>query len=247
MKYGYRPLLPSTRFLQFNNFDDIDKISEETAAVLIETVQAEAGIILPEAGFLELIREKCNETGSMLIFDEIQMGMGRTGTLFAFEQFGVMPDILCLAKAFGGGMPLGAFISSMEKMNTLTFNPELGHITTFGGHPVCCAAALAGLEVIFEEKILDGVDKKGKLFRNLLADHPTIAEIRQVGLMLGVELKDKSKLRELMIRFKKHRLIVDQFLFNDNSFRIAPPLTITTEEVRQVSKSILDCLSSIEN
>lgn len=235
MKYAYRPLLNDIRFINFNSFSDLESITESTAAVLIEPVQAEAGIILPEDGYLKALRKKCNEMGCLLIFDEVQMGFGRTGKLFAMENFDCVPDIVCLAKAMGGGMPLGAFISSAENMNKLTYNPALGHITTFGGHPVSCAASLAGLEVILDEKLADEANIKGKMFKELITENSNIKEIRQIGLMLGVELKDKSRLPKLMKLFKQNRLIVDQFLFNDNSFRIAPPLTISYEEIKSVA------------
>jgi acetylornithine/succinyldiaminopimelate/putrescine aminotransferase len=168
------------------------------------------------------------------------MGMGRTGKLFAFENFDVVPDILCLAKALGGGMPLGAFISSNENMSKLTFNPELGHITTFGGHPVCCAAALAALEVLFEEHLITSADEKGKKFVLALEKHTSVKSIRQIGLMLGVDVADIVDIGRLMKIFKKNHLVADQFLFNENAFRIAPPLTITVEEIDMtISKIIL--------
>lgn len=245
MKNAYRPLLPDIRQIRFNNFEDIDQITENTAALLIEPIQAEAGIILPEEGCLEAIRERCDETGTLLIFDEIQMGFGRTGSLFAFERFGVVPDILCLAKAMGGGMPIGAFISSQENMSTLTHHPALGHITTFGGHPVSCAAALASLEVILDEKLYEEAIIKGELFYELLKGHPEIIEIRKQGLMLAVELKTAEKVNQLMEVFFKEGLIVDQFLFNHSSFRIAPPLIIKEAEVRSICQKIHHCLNQL--
>ncbi|NOU46657.1 MAG: aspartate aminotransferase family protein [Bacteroidales bacterium] len=231
LKNAFRPLLPDTRMLRFNNFDDLNQITDQTACVLVEPVQAEAGIILPKKAYLEAIRERCNETGALLIFDEIQMGMGRTGRLFAFENYNIVPDILCLAKALGGGMPIGAFISSKKNMSTLTFNPELGHITTFGGHPVCCAAALAAFDVLFEEKLIVDAASKGMRYVNALKSHRAISEIRQIGLMLGVEVTQRVNINLLMKIFKKNHLVVDQFLFNENAFRIAPPLTITMDEI----------------
>ncbi len=242
-KNAFRPLLPDTRMLHFNDFDELNQITERTACVLIEPVQAEAGIVLPAEGYLEKLRNRCNEMGTLLIFDEIQMGFGRTGRLFAFEHDQVIPDILCLAKAMGGGMPLGAFISSKERMMALTNKPELGHITTFGGHPVCCAAALASLELILEENLVEYADDKGKIFANKLINHPAVREIRQAGLMLGIELTDHSKMNDLMKAFHEHYLIVDRFLFNDTSFRIAPPLTITDDEVKVISETIFKVLN----
>ena len=245
MKYAYRPLLPDIGFMRFNNFDDLDLITEKVAAVVIEPIQAEAGIILPGEGYLKALRKRCDEQGCLLIFDEIQMGLGRTGKLFAFEHYEVVPDILCLAKALGGGMPLGAFISSTENMHMLTHHPALGHITTFGGHPVSCAAALAALEIILEEKLAEHADAKGSLFVDKIGNHPAVQNMRQKGLMIAVQLKDKQKLPLLMMELKRSRLIVDQFLFNDDSFRIAPPLTISEIEIREVCGTILKCLDGI--
>ncbi len=242
MKYAYRPLLPDTALIRYNSLEDLQMLTENTAAFLIEPIQAEAGIILPDEGYLKAVRKRCNEVGCMLIFDEIQMGFGRTGKLFAFEHYQVVPDILCLAKALGGGMPLGAFISSRENMMLLTHHPELGHITTFGGHPVSCAASLAALDVIMEEKLADKAGPKGERFEKELISHPSVAAIRRKGLMLGVEFKAPGRLPALMKSFKEHRLIVDQFLFNDNSFRIAPPLTITEEQISPICELIRSCL-----
>ncbi len=238
MKNAFRPLVPDGRMLDFNNFDQITQISTATAAVLIEPIQAEAGIILPEPGYLESLRQRCYETGALLIFDEIQMGFGRTGKLFAFEHYGVVPDILCLAKAMGGGMPIGAFVSSRQLMHLLTHLPELGHITTFGGHPVSCAASLAALEVILNEDLHNRAEGKGKRFEERLAQHPALSAIRRKGLMLGLQLKEELDINALMKAFKKNRLVVDQFLFNHNSFRIAPPLTITVNEIDEASNLV---------
>lgn len=231
MKNAFRPLVPATRMIDFNNFDHLQQISSETAAVLIEPIQAEAGIILPDAGYLKAIRQRCNETGSILIFDEVQMGFGRTGKLFAFEHFDVVPDILCLAKSMGGGMPLGAFVASKERMFSLTHHPELGHITTFGGHPVSCAAALASLKLILDEQLAQQAEQKGKLFEDALLQHKAVKTIRRAGLMLGVELNTSMKIENVMGQFKQNKLVVDQFLFHEKAFRIAPPLTITNEEI----------------
>jgi acetylornithine/succinyldiaminopimelate/putrescine aminotransferase len=243
LKNAFRPLLPDTRMLHFNDFDELNQITDRTACVLIEPVQAEAGIILPKKAYLDAIRARCNETGALLIFDEIQMGMGRTGKLFAFEHYDIVPDILCLAKAMGGGMPIGAFISSKKNMSTLTFNPELGHITTFGGHPVCCAAALAAFDVLFDEELIVHAASKGLRYVNALKSHRAVSEIRQIGLMLGVEVTQRMNINILMKIFKKNHLVVDQFLFNENAFRIAPPLTITMEEI---DLSLLKIIQSLD-
>jgi acetylornithine/succinyldiaminopimelate/putrescine aminotransferase len=247
LKNAFRPLLPDTRMLQFNNIKALEQITERTACVLIEPIQAEAGIILPAPGYLEALRVRCNETGALLIFDEIQMGMGRTGKMFAFEHSSVVPDILCLAKALGGGMPLGAFISSAENMSRLTYEPELGHITTFGGHPVCCAASMAAIEVIVKNKLIEDADRKGKMFAEELIQLNGVKEIRQAGLMLGVELIDESLTDVIMHEFSLNRLIVDRFLFNPTTFRIAPPLTITDHEISRSVQLIKKCLFNAIN
>jgi len=245
MKYAFRPLLPGIRFLNFNNFDDLNRITDNTACVIVEPVQAEAGIILPEKGYLEALRKRCTETGTILIFDEVQMGFGRTGKLFAFQKYGVIPDILCIAKGMGGGMPIGAFVSSKENMNKLTFNPELGHITTFGGHPVSAAAALASLKVILDENLPEKADEKGEKIESAIKTHKAVKEIRRAGLMLGVELKHEYSVAELVIILKHNRLIVDMFLFNEHSFRIAPPLTVTFEETEEIIGLLIKSLDEL--
>ena len=245
LKYAFRPLLPNIQFLDFNNIEQLSKINEKTACVVIEPIQAEAGIILPEKDFLKKLRIRCDETNTLLVFDEIQVGFGRTGKLFCFENYEVTPDILCLAKAMGGGMPIGAFISSKEIMSSLTFNPELGHITTFGGHPVCCAAALANLKLLTESNIIENVNKKGELFINELKDNPAVKCFRQKGLMIAVELENEQKVSKLLELFVENGLIVDQFLFNSNSFRIAPPLIITETEIKEICKTINFCMDKL--
>ncbi|MCB2208215.1 MAG: aspartate aminotransferase family protein [Bacteroidetes bacterium] len=246
MKYAYRPLLPEIRFLRFNNMTDLQQITSETAAVIIEPIQAEAGILIPDIDYIQALRKVCDTTGALLIFDEVQMGFGRTGKLFAFEHFDVVPDILCLAKGMGGGMPIGAFVSSKQHMSTLTHKPALGHITTFGGHPVSCAAALAGLEVIIEEQLDEQADEKGKLFKMELEKHPLVNHIRQIGLMLAVELSPGYDVSGFVKIMQKNGLIVDQFLFNSKSFRIAPPLTITTDEIRLVIDKLKTCFDLLQ-
>ncbi len=245
MRNAYRPLLPGIIQTDFNSDKAIDLITDEIAAIIMEPIQSEAGIIIPNPGWLSKIREKCNKTGTMLIFDEVQLGIGRTGRFMSFEHFNVIPDILCLAKALGAGMPVGAFISSSENMNKLTYNPALGHITTFGGHPVSCAAAVAGLEVIFENNLIKRAEKAGQLFDQMLINTDGIREIRRQGLMIGVELKPGLNIPLLLKIFKENGLIVDQFLFNDSSFRIAPPLTITNEEIESVVKKIKFSLNKL--
>ena len=245
LKYAFRPLLPNIQFLDFNNIEQLSKINKKTACVFIEPIQAEAGIILPEKDFLKKLRIRCDETNTLLVFDEIQVGFGRTGKLFCFENYEVTPDILCLAKAMGGGMPIGAFISSKEIMSSLTFNPELGHITTFGGHPVCCAAALANLKLLTESNIIENVNKKGELFINELKDNTAVKCFRQKGLMIAVELENEQKVSKLLDLFVENGIIVDQFLFNSNSFRIAPPLIITETEIKEICKTINFCMDKL--
>jgi acetylornithine/succinyldiaminopimelate/putrescine aminotransferase len=245
MKFAFRPLLPDVRFIEFGKDSDLDNISDRTACVIVEPIQAEAGIILPEKNYLKKIRHKCNEHDVLLIFDEIQMAFGRTGKLFCFENFGVIPDILCLAKSMGGGMPVGAFISSREIMSSLTHKPELGHITTFGGHPVCCAAALSNLEILTRDNLISETTDKGALFYERLKDHPQIKEIRYKGLMMAIELEDENRCSELVQIFVRNGIVVDQFLFRPSAFRIAPPLVITEEQIREVCGVILKSLEEI--
>jgi len=245
LKYAFRPLLPDIKFLRFNNFDDLEQISEKTACVIAETVQAEAGIILPKNNFLFELREKCNQTGTLLIIDDVQMGFGRTGKLFSFENFGFIPDILAIAKGMGGGMPIGAFIASKEIMNTLTFKPEPGHITTFGGHPVCCAAALANLQVLTESNLITEARAKGKTFRNELIGQTKIKEIRQIGLMLSIDMENSNQMSRLLHIFVKNGLITDRFLFRHQSFRIAPPLSISNKEIEKTLGLIRKSLNEL--
>jgi acetylornithine/succinyldiaminopimelate/putrescine aminotransferase len=245
LKNSFRPLLPGIRFLEFNNFSDLTKISTETACVVAETIQAEAGIILPEEGFLESLRARCTETGTLLVIDDIQMGMGRTGKMFSFEHFSIVPDILCLAKAFGGGMPLGAFISSKEIMRSLTHDPELGHITTFGGHPVSCAASLASLNYLLINKIHESAEAKASVFIERISGHPEIKAIRCKGLMLGIELQNALQTAKLLQNFIENGLVADAFLFRPTAFRIAPPLTITEEEIHIACDRIIKSLDQL--
>ena len=242
MKNAYRPLLPDVHFLNFNNEDELKRISSQTACVLVEPIQAEAGIILPKNDYLKKLKARCIETGTLLIFDEVQMAFGRTGKLFSFDNFDVIPDILCLAKGMGGGMPIGAFIASREMMNTLTNKPELGHITTFGGHPVCAAAGLASLKVIIEEKLAETANAKGELFKKNLVGLPGIDHIRGMGLMLAVEVENAELNNKIIDELLANGLIVDRFLFSQTSFRIAPPLTITDDQIEEISAIIEHCI-----
>jgi len=238
---AFQPLLPGIRHIDFNSDGDLEKIDRHTAAVIVETVQGEAGLRLPHAEWLHALRQRCNDTGALLILDEIQAGFGRTGRLFAFEHYGITPDILLLAKGFGGGMPLGAFIARYEVMQTLTHDPVLGHITTFGGHPVCAAAGLATLEILLEGDLLAQVPEKEALFRSLLV-HPAIQDLRSAGLWLAVDLGDAERVQAAIRHCIAHGVITDWFLFNDQSLRIAPPLIISKEEIQMACVVILDAL-----
>lgn len=236
-KSAFRPLLPDTRQIRYNNLEDIELITERTAAIFLESVQAEAGVIAPTKEFLIEVRQKCNKTGTLLVLDEIQTGCGRTGKLFAFEHFGILPDIILLAKGLGGGMPIGCFISDKKIMQSLTHNPVLGHITTFGGNAVCCAAALANIQTIHQQELYIDVAKKATLFLKLLK-HPKIKKINNFGLLMAVYLDSFEQTHQVIQYCLKNGLITDWFLFANNCLRIAPPLIITEDEI-QASCSIL--------
>lgn len=238
----FEPLLPEIEHIEFNSTAALQAITAETACVIIEPVQGEAGIRVGTQEFLLALRKRCNQTGALLIFDEIQTGMGRTGTMFAFEKFNIIPDILLLAKGLGGGMPLGAFISSHEIMQTLTFNPVLGHITTFGGHPVSCAAALANIDVIINEKLIESIEAKSKLIIHLLEQSKAISQIRSAGLMIALQLDNYTHVKKVIDRCIENGVILDWFLFNDSSIRIAPPLTISEEQIREACSVIVKAL-----
>lgn len=240
-KQAFRPLLPDVRFITFNNPDDLKHITTQTACVIMETIQGDAGVRVPDKSYMQALRNRCTETGTMLILDEIQCGMGRTGKWFAFEHFGIAPDILTIAKAFGGGLPIGAFISSEENMRQLTHNPMLGHITTFGGNPVCCASALATLEVIETEKLVEQVEVKGKLIEALLR-HPKIKAVRRIGMLFALDFENDEIVNRIVNYAKEHGVICYWFLSHPFSFRIAPPLTITEQEIRKACQVILQAI-----
>jgi acetylornithine/N-succinyldiaminopimelate aminotransferase len=243
-KASFRPLLPNTKQIRYNHFEDINLITAKTAAVFIEPIQAESGVIVPDAIYLQAIRKKCNETGTLLIFDEIQTACGRTGKLFAFEHFNVVPDVLLLAKGLGGGMPIGCFIADKEIMQCLTHQPVLGHITTFGGNAVCCAAALACMQTIEQENLYKNIDEKADLFISLL-QHKAIKKITHFGLMMAVHLDNFENLQKVIQHCLSNGLITDWFLFANNCMRIAPPLIITEEEIKQSCGIILDALNEV--
>ncbi len=242
LKQPFRPLLPDVRLIEFNNEKQLEQITNKTACVIVEPIQGEAGVILPENSFLKKLRTRCDETKSLLIFDEIQTGMGRTGKLFAFEHYKIVPDILCLAKALGGGLPLGAFISSKKIMTSLSDNPSLGHITTFGGNPVCCAAGMAAFEQI--KTIIGGVKKKEKVFRKLLR-HKKIVSFRSNGLLIALEFESEKINKQVIYKCINSGVITDWFLFNSKSMRIAPPLTISESEIKKSCKIILESVDAV--
>ncbi len=242
----YHPLLPGIRHVEFNCHFCLQQITRKTAAVIIEPVQAEWGVRKPFGDYLQALRRRCDETGTLLILDEIQTGFGRTGTLFAFESYGVVPDILMLAKGMGGGMPIGAFIASREIMQSLTHNPILGHITTFGGHPVSCAASLATLETLLQSNLVAEVAKKEALFRSLLQG-PGIVEVRSAGLMMAVELRDFDTVQRVIRYSLDQGLLIDWFLFNNRSLRIAPPLIIEEREIRKACQIILEGIAQSDS
>ena len=240
---AFRPLLPDTRQIRFNEPDDLQYITPRTACVIIEPVQGEGGIIPVRRDYLQALRDRCNETGTLLIYDEIQTGLGRTGTLYFFQRYGIVPDILCTAKAFGGGMPLGAFIASKRVMDVLKTNPVLGHITTFGGHPVCCAAGLAALEYTLSEGLMEQAESKGALYEKLLGDHPLVREIRRVGLLMAIEFGDAELTARIVWDAVEAGLMTEWFMFHETAMRIAPPLTITPAEIEEsctILRKVLD-------
>jgi len=241
---GFLPLLPGVKHPEFNCEEDLTLIDEGTAAVFIEPIQGEAGIILPENDFLKKVADRCHETGTLLVMDEIQTGFGRTGRLFAFEHYGIVPDILCLSKSFGGGMPLGAFISSRERMSSLTFDPPLGHITTFGGHPVSCAAGLAAQTFVEENGLMAHAVEMGELYRSLLK-HVAIQEVRGAGLYLAVKLRPEYSVPEFLSKAFTRGIAMDMFLFCQDAFRISPPLIISKEEVELSVTWILEVLDEM--
>ncbi len=241
-KKDFRPLLPDVNYIEFNSMGDIDKISSKTACVIIEPIQAATGIRVPDIEYIKALREKCTETGALLIFDEIQTGFGRTGKLFAFENFDVTPDILTLAKGMGGGMPIGAFVSSREYMDSLdSGHPLLGHATTFGGHPVSCAAAHASLQILTTESYISDISEKHNLIKENLK-HSAIKEIRGVGFHLALELGDSKLVNKVKKIAKENGLLLNGFLFNDTSVSLAPPLTITEYEIKYACRILVNAL-----
>lgn len=244
---AYRPLLPGIYHVDYNSFEWIEKIDNQTAAVIIETVQAEAGINPPSKEWIQALRKKCTEQGALLIMDEIQTGFGRTGKLWGFDHFDVVPDIVLLGKALGGGMPMGAFIADRSLMMQLAENPVLGHLTTFGGHPVCCAAGFAAFEALLEEKIVDAVSKKEQLFIEYL-QHPKIKSINHFGLWMAVQFdsfESNKKVIDALLLQSPKAVFTDWFLFASDSLRISPPLVITEDEIREACKLMLKVIDEV--
>ncbi|MDB5257498.1 MAG: aspartate aminotransferase family protein [Chitinophagaceae bacterium] len=241
-KQAFRPLLPGVSHIRFGAVDDLHLINEQTAAVIIEPIQGEAGVVMADVSYFHALSKRCKETGCLLIFDEIQSGFGRSGSFWYFEQLGITPDILVCAKGMGGGMPIGAFISSNDIMQTLTHDPFLGHITTFGGHPVSCAASLATLKTILSDELSLKARVKGEAFRKRLT-HPAIVEIRGIGLMMAIELGDANLVQKTIAKALEKGLLTDWFLFKDTALRLAPPLTITEEEIEKACTILLESLS----
>ncbi|MFI5194837.1 MAG: aspartate aminotransferase family protein [Chitinophagales bacterium] len=248
---AFRPLLPGVLHLDYNAFDHLDQINDHTACVIVETVQAENGVIRPSfakategkaVNFLHALRKQCDACGALLVLDEIQTGFGRTGTLWGFEQYDVVPDILLLGKALGGGLPLGAFVAKKELMDTLMDKPVLGHITTFGGHPLSCAAGLASLNILLDEKLIKTVAEKEKIFLRRLV-HPSVMSVRSAGLLIAVEFESYEKNKRVIDHCLSQGLLTDWFLFAPNCLRIAPPLTISAEEIVKACDVILDGLT----
>ncbi len=244
-KNSFRPLLPDVRHIRFNVFEDLKHITEKTACIIAEPVPAEGGVIIPAPGYLDALRERCTKTGTLLIFDEIQTGFGRTGDLFAFRKYGVIPDILTMAKALGGGMPLGALAASSDLMKEWQSNPVLGHITTFGGHPVSCAAALASLKLLLKEKWIDEVNEKSAIFVEALKDHPKVKEVRAAGLLIAVDLVNEDYAQRILPLLLDEGVLSDWFLFCPTAFRIAPPLSIEKLEAEEAAQMVLKALNRL--
>jgi acetylornithine/succinyldiaminopimelate/putrescine aminotransferase len=242
---AYRPLIPGIKHVHHNQFESLDAIDEHTACVIAEPIQAERGVMSPSIEWMKALRQRCTETGALLVLDEIQTGFGRTGSMFAFEQFDVVPDILLLAKALGGGMPLGAFVASKQMMDHFTLNPVLGHITTFGGHPVCCAAGLAALEFLLDEKLISQVKKHELLFTELL-HHPMIKGFRSAGLLMAIDFGSWELNKKIIDRCIAKGVFTDWFLFASHCMRLAPPLIITEDEIKAACSIILECCDDVQ-
>ena len=243
-KNSFRPLLPGVRFIDLNQINQLDHITDQTAAVILETIQGDAGVRIPTKEYLQALSKRCKEVGALLILDEIQCGMGRTGKYWAFEHFDIIPDMITSGKALGAGLPIGCLIANRELMNGFSFNPMLGHITTFGGHPLPCASAAEGLRIIRDEKILAGIQQKAAHFKQLLK-HKKIVEVRQIGLMMAIELENEEMVKHLVLKGLKEGILLFWFLSTPNAFRLAPPLTISEKEINEGCAIIIQLLNEL--
>lgn len=241
---AYKPLLPGVKRLNFNNMADLEKITEKTACVITEVIQSEGGLNIPDYEWVKALRKRCTETGAILIFDEVQMGFGRTGKMFGFEHFDVVPDIVNFAKGIGGGMPLGAFVADKKLMEDFC-EPALGHITTFGGHPVSCAAALASLNYIIDNKLVEQANEKGEFFESNIKDHPLVKKTWGIGLFRGIIVDKKIDMFKFLHRALDNGILSDLFIFRDNAFRFTPPLTITKDEILEAIALIKKTLDEL--
>jgi len=241
---AFRPLIPNTRFIEFNNEADLKKITNKTAAVILETIQGGAGFIVPTNNYLQKVKTRCHDVGALLILDEIQTGFGRTGKVFGFENYNIIPDIVVVGKGLGGGMPIGAFIASKEHMNLLSHHPKLGHITTFGGHPVIAAAALATLKQVVKPKLLSSVKEKEQIIRELLI-HPEIKEMRGTGMMLALIMRDADFASKVILVCLKRGLILFWLLFEGKAIRLTPPLNISKTDLEKGCKILLEVIAEL--
>jgi len=245
-KIKFRPLMPDIRFIEHNNLDDLNQITSKTAGVFLETIQGDAGVRIPNLCFLQELRKRCSEVGALLVFDEIQCGIGRTGANFAFEHFGVVPDVLTLGKALGGGLPIGALVSCQANLKEFTYNPMLGHITTFGGNPVICASAAATLEVLITEIELDEVERLGQLLERLIGKNKEIKTVRRKGMMFAFDMESFERVEKVVKKCLEKGLISFWFLSHPNSFRLSPPLIISEDEIREAGRIILEAIEETE-
>jgi len=245
-KRAFRPLMPGVDYIRLNKVEDLNSICNQTAGVILETIQGDAGVRIPRVDYLKALKKRCEEVGALLIFDEIQCGMGRTGSIFAFEHFGVIPDVLTLGKALGGGMSIGALISSKENLKSFTHNPMLGHITTFGGHPLSCAAAAACVRVIKEEISLEEVEKKGEILEKKIGENKEIISVRRKGLMLAFDMVSTERVQRVINKCVENGVLLFWFLSHPNSFRVSPPLTISYEELHKAIELIVQSIEETE-
>ncbi|UKN02511.1 aspartate aminotransferase family protein [Paracrocinitomix mangrovi] len=241
-KAPFRPLLPAVKFIEFGEVKDLELITGQTAGVIMETIQGDAGVRIPSKEYMQALRNRCNETGALLIFDEIQCGIGRSGKMHAFEHFGIVPDILTLGKALGGGMPIGAFVANRDVMKVLSDNPILGHITTFGGHPVICAAAGACLEVLREENWIADADRKGQMLEDILLQSPEVKTVRRIGMLFAIDLASADRVQQVVESCLEKGLLTFWFLSHPYSFRLSPPLSISDEQIQEAGNIILEAL-----